>query len=59
MDFLVHQLCEHHLTGGEISLWRTGDEGRAAKPGRTEPGRGPDIPGRGPPVRLVAVADVA
>ncbi|CAB4597794.1 unannotated protein [freshwater metagenome] len=23
--------------------------GRAAKPGRTEPGRGPDIPGRGPP----------
>ena len=27
-----------------------GDEGRAANPGRTEPGRGPDIPGRGAPL---------
>ena len=27
-----------------------GEDGRAAKPGRTDPGRGPDIGGRGPPV---------
>ena len=27
-----------------------GEFGRAAKPGRTEPGRGPDMPGRGAPV---------
>ena len=27
-----------------------GEDGRAANPGRTEPGRGPDIPGRGAPL---------